>query len=145
MDRCVYVWMDGWIDVCMDGWMVGWMHGWMDGWMDGRTDRWMDGRTHAWMDERTKEEKIYFLVFRGSCMPDVQPSEGLGGSSWEVGRVVAPGGRWGAALSGSFCQRQNWVASCALCCSDIQIFVPSSLSQSHLSQGVAQAEDRQAS
>lgn len=78
-------------------------------------------------------------------MPDVQPSEGLGGSSWEVGRVVAPGGRWGAALSGSFCQRQNWVASCALCCSDIQIFVPSSLSQSHLSQGVAQAEDRQAS
>lgn len=60
-------------------------------------------------------------------MPDVQPSEGLGGSSWGLGRVVAPGGKWGAGRPVSFCQRQNWVASCDLCCSDTQTFDPSSL------------------
>ena len=47
-------------------------------------------------------------------MPDVQPSEGLGGSSWGLGRVAVPGWGWGAGGPVSFCQRQNWVASCAL-------------------------------
>ena len=59
-------------------------------------------------------------------MPDVQPSEGLGGSSWGLGLVAALSGRWSAVLLESFCQRQNWVASCALCCSDTQTFDVSS-------------------
>ncbi len=54
------------------------------------------------------------LLFTAGCMPDVQPSEGLGGSSWGLGLAAAPGGRWVAALPESFCQRQNWAASCAL-------------------------------
>ncbi len=33
------------------------------------------------------------LGFRGSCMPDVQPSEDLGGSSWGLGCAVVPGGK----------------------------------------------------
>jgi len=73
LGRCVYTWMDGWmdrwwmdgwVDVCIHGWMDRWMdrwwmdgwvdvciHGWMDGWMDRWwMDGWVDVCIHGWMD-----------------------------------------------------------------------------------------------
>ena len=35
LGRCVYTWMDGWMDEqMMDGWLGRCVYIWMDGWMD---------------------------------------------------------------------------------------------------------------